>query len=92
MDFVHQGGMGDRMVGFGARASNVLREIIPVFQRSSSWVTSLPNPARSESPWPRITSSGWSLGLNHEKLTCRYSGRNYRPTDVHGHVVRDIIA
>lgn len=32
------------------------------------------------------------MGLNHEKLTYRYSGRDYRLTDVHGHVVHDIIA
>jgi hypothetical protein len=32
------------------------------------------------------------LGLNHEKLTFRYSGRDFRLTDVHGHVVQDILA
>jgi uncharacterized protein (DUF1501 family) len=32
------------------------------------------------------------LGLDHEKLTHRYQGREFRLTDVHGHVVRDIIA
>ena len=32
------------------------------------------------------------LGLDHEKLTYRYSGRDYRLTDVHGKVVHDIIA
>lgn len=32
------------------------------------------------------------LGLDHEKLTFRYSGRDFRLTDVHGHVVHDIIA
>lgn len=32
------------------------------------------------------------LGLDHEKLTYRYSGRDYRLTDVSGHVIRDIIA
>ena len=32
------------------------------------------------------------LGINHEKLTFRYQGRQYRLTDVEGHVVRDIIA
>jgi hypothetical protein len=31
------------------------------------------------------------LGLDHEKLTYRYSGRDFRLTDVHGHVVRDVI-
>jgi uncharacterized protein (DUF1501 family) len=32
------------------------------------------------------------LGLNHEQLTYRYSGRDYRLTDVHGHVVHDLLA
>lgn len=32
------------------------------------------------------------LGLNHEKLTFPFQGRDYRLTDVHGHVVRDILA
>jgi uncharacterized protein (DUF1501 family) len=32
------------------------------------------------------------MGLDHEKLTYRYSGRDFRLTDVHGHVLRDIIA
>ena len=32
------------------------------------------------------------LGLNHERLTYRYSGRDFRLTDVHGNVVREILA
>lgn len=32
------------------------------------------------------------LGLDHEKLTYRYSGRDFRLTDVHGHVVQEILA
>ena len=32
------------------------------------------------------------MGLDHERLTYRYSGRDFRLTDVHGRVVRDIIA
>ncbi len=32
------------------------------------------------------------LGLDHERLTFRHAGRDYRLTDVHGEVVRDIIA
>ncbi len=32
------------------------------------------------------------MGLDHEKLTYRYSGRDFRLTDVHGRVVTDIIA
>ncbi len=32
------------------------------------------------------------LGFDHEKLTFRSQGRDFRLTDVHGHVVRDILA
>lgn len=31
------------------------------------------------------------LGLDHEKLTYRYDGRDFRLTDVHGHVVKEIL-
>lgn len=32
------------------------------------------------------------LGLDHERLTYRYAGRNFRLTDVHGQVIEKIIA
>jgi hypothetical protein len=32
------------------------------------------------------------LGLDHERLTYRYSGRDFRLTDIYGNVVRDVIA
>ena len=32
------------------------------------------------------------LGIDHERLTYRHQGRDFRLTDVHGHVVHDIIA
>ncbi len=31
------------------------------------------------------------LGLDHERLTYRYAGRDFRPTDIYGRVVHDII-
>ena len=30
-------------------------------------------------------------GIDHERLTFRYQGRQYRLTDVHGNVVRDLL-
>jgi hypothetical protein len=30
--------------------------------------------------------------MDHEKLTYRFAGRDFRLTDVYGHVVKDIIA
>jgi hypothetical protein len=33
-----------------------------------------------------------SLGLNHEQLTFRYAGRDFRLTDVHGNVVRELLS
>jgi hypothetical protein len=32
------------------------------------------------------------MGLNHEKLTYRFQGRDYRLTDVHGNVVKKLLA
>jgi hypothetical protein len=32
------------------------------------------------------------LGFDHERLTYRYAGRDFRLTDVHGNVIREIIA
>ena len=31
------------------------------------------------------------MGLDHERLTFRYSGRDFRLTDVHGHVATEIL-
>ena len=31
------------------------------------------------------------LGFDHEKLTYRFQGRDYRLTDVHGHVVKELL-
>lgn len=33
-----------------------------------------------------------SLGINHERLTYRFQGRDFRLTDIHGNVVKDILA
>ena len=32
------------------------------------------------------------MGIDHEKLTFRFQGRYFRLTDVHGHVVKDILS
>ncbi len=32
------------------------------------------------------------FGLDHEQLTYRYQGRDFRLTDVSGHVIRDVLA
>jgi hypothetical protein len=32
------------------------------------------------------------LGIDHTKLTYRHGGRDYRLTDVHGNVVRELLA
>src|SRR3954466_5493696 len=34
----------------------------------------------------------WLLGFDHEKFTYRYAGRDFRLTDVHGAVVKQLIA
>ena len=32
------------------------------------------------------------LGFDHEKLTYFFQGRDYRLTDIHGHVVKDVLS
>ena len=32
------------------------------------------------------------LGLDQEKLTYRYSGRDFRLTDVHGRIIQEVLA
>jgi uncharacterized protein (DUF1501 family) len=32
------------------------------------------------------------LGIDHERFTVRFQGRDYRLTDVHGHVVKPLLA
>ena len=32
------------------------------------------------------------LGIDHERLTHRYQGRDYRLTDVHGKLIREILS
>ena len=32
------------------------------------------------------------VGIDHTRLTFRYSGRDFRLTDVHGELVKDILA
>jgi hypothetical protein len=32
------------------------------------------------------------LGIDHEQLIYKYQGRRYRLTDVHGHVVPELLA
>jgi uncharacterized protein (DUF1501 family) len=34
----------------------------------------------------------YQLGVDHEELTYRYGGRDFRLTDVHGTVIKDILA
>ena len=32
------------------------------------------------------------LGIDHERLTYKHQGRYYRLTDVHGHVLRELVS
>jgi hypothetical protein len=31
------------------------------------------------------------MGIDHTRLTYRFSGRDMRLTDVHGHIIRDVL-
>jgi len=32
------------------------------------------------------------LGIDHERLTFRHAGRDFRLTDVHGNIIHELIA
>ncbi len=34
----------------------------------------------------------YALGFDHDRLSYRFQGRDYRLTDVHGHVIKDLLA
>jgi len=40
----------------------------------------------------KMVKGGLVLGLDQEKLTYRYAGRDFRLTDVHGNVVKGLSA
>jgi hypothetical protein len=33
----------------------------------------------------------WLMGIDHKRLTFPYQGRDFRITDVHGHVVKELM-
>ena len=33
-----------------------------------------------------------AMGMDHKKLTYRFQGRDYRLTDVHGNLIKDVLA
>ena len=49
------------------------------------------NAALTRRPFPGTFSTG-RLGFDHEKLTFRLSGIGRRLTDVHGQVIREVLA
>jgi hypothetical protein len=32
------------------------------------------------------------MGYDHKRLTYRYAGRDFRLTDVHGHIIKEVLA
>ena len=47
------------------------------------------NPCQIYDLWATVLHQ---LGIDHERLTYRHGGRDMRLTDVHGKVVKDILA
>ena len=62
----------------------------------------LPHGVREEFGWPAVENKVHVhdlhapilhlMGIDHERLTYRYCGRDFRLPDVHGRIVRDILA
>ena len=49
-------------------------------------------PNATATPTPPRAALLHLLGFDHERLTYRYSGRDFRLTDVSGKVIREVIA
>ena len=70
----------------------------PAAASAAAWPTARPTssagtPSRTGSTSTTCTPRSCTCsGLDHEKLTYRHAGRDYRLTDVYGNVVRDILA
>ena len=58
-------------------------------RRTTSATTSSKNPVHVHDLHATILHC---LGVDHTKLTFKFQGRHYRLTDVHGNVVRDVLA
>lgn len=49
-------------------------------------------PASSRIFLPEMNSNDHLMGVNHERLTFRFQGRDFRLTDIKGTVVRPLLA
>jgi hypothetical protein len=47
--------------------------------------------ASSSRVWARVLG-GHGYGIDHKRLTCKYLGRHFRLTDVHGELVDKMLA
>ena len=53
----------------------------------------MPVPTRARlRPMGEMLAALRTLGVDHEKLTYKTQGRDFRLTDVHGHVVKEVLA
>ena len=66
---------------------------VPVLEAAEQAFGFIPNLLGVMANSPATVDGYYTLrGLDHERLTYRYAGRNFRLTDIHGHIVKDIIA
>jgi arylsulfatase A-like enzyme len=88
--------------GWPAAASN------PASPTAAPTTTATTSPTPTAHPFPQPQKEKWTpgtmhihdlnatilhlLGIDHRKLTYRYQGRDFRLTDIHGHVIEDLIA
>ena len=69
----------------------------PAAASRAAWPTAPPT-ISAGTPWKKVHVHDLHatilhlMGLDHEKLTYRHAGRDYRLTDVYGNVVKDILA
>ncbi len=52
----------------------------------------LPAPTGFQAIWLKLKTLLRLLGIDHERLTFKFQGRRFRLTDVHGHLVQELLA
>ena len=78
---------------FYVRQGDQLRQVVLVSCRPDGVGGSVPRERSLSISGDRtIVDAAHLLGFDHKKFTYRYAGRDFRLTDVEGHVVRELVA
>ena len=86
---IHEAASRDHHVnGYSIFSQPVASKVALHTEPLTSLVTELPKPIVDQDIHATVFHQ---LGLDHERLTYRFGGRDVSLTDVHGHVVQDLL-